>query len=115
MEPESPLSKALELSLKTPQQDFPVVKDGKLLGILTRHNLISSIHQYGKDKKVNEIISKKIVTARLSESLNSVYGKMVNNNTKVVVILQEKHLQGIITLEDIARIYSIESDKNNHR
>ena len=111
LSPDTPLSEALEMSLRASQYNYPVVKDENLLGLLSIQDLLSTIHRFGKDRKVNEVMSKKVITAKLDESLASVYNKMIKNNTKVVVILEDNNLKGLITLEDIARIYSIESYK----
>jgi len=111
LSPDTPLSEVLEMSLRASQHNYPVVKDKNLLGLLSIQDLLSTIHRFGKDRKVNEVMSKKIITAKLDESLASVYNKMIRNNTKVVVILEDNNLKGLITLEDIARIYSIESYK----
>ncbi len=107
LSPDTLLSKVLELSMKTFQHNFPVVENNKLLGVLSLQDLMSTIHKFGRDKKVSEAMTKRLLTVGLDESLNSAYNKMVNNNTKVIAVLRNGHLQGIITLEDLARVYSL--------
>jgi CBS domain-containing protein len=113
--PETPLSEVLEISRRTQQHNFPVLADDKLLGILSLQDIISAVHEYGREKKVGEVASREFSTCRLDESLNSVYNKMLNKNVKVLTVMQDKRLRGIITLEDLARVYSLESRESQNK
>lgn len=84
--PETTITKVLELSLKTSQQDFPVLAINKVIGILTRQNLISAIHQNGKEKAVKEFMSHKYLSVKMNEHLTSLYSKMATNNLKTALV-----------------------------
>ncbi|MCK5306280.1 MAG: site-2 protease family protein [Candidatus Omnitrophica bacterium] len=109
--PDTPLSGVLELSLKTTQQDFPVVEGDRVLGILTRYNLISALHEHKGENKAKEAMTKEVVRVSLGETLNSVYSKMAAANSKTALILQKGELKGIISVEDIARVYQLQSSR----
>jgi len=107
--PEATISKALELSLKTSQQDFPVIADNKVIGILTRQNLISAIHEHSKEKAVKDVMSRKFLSVRMTEHLTTLYSKMAANNLKTALVFYRNELKGVISLEDIARVYNLEA------
>jgi len=106
--PDASIAKVLELSLKTSQQDFPVVASNKVVGILTRQNLISAIHQHSKEKTVKEVMSHKFISVKINEHLTTLYSKMAANNLKTALVFYHNELKGVISLEDIARVYNLE-------
>lgn len=114
VKPDSRLSEVAELSLRTSQQDFPVEdKNSNLLGILDRRSLVSNLHQGNREALVKEVMQQEVITVRPQNSLVTAYTKMARNNTKVVVVLDKnKKVKGLLTLEDIARIYHLESGEN---
>lgn len=107
--PQTTITKVLELSIKTSQQDFPVLTGSKVLGVLSRQNLISAIHQDAKGKAVEEFMSHQFLSVKMSEHLTSLYNKMAANNIKTALVFCHNELKGVISLEDIARVYNLEA------
>jgi Zn-dependent protease/predicted transcriptional regulator len=108
--PQSSIAEVLELSFKTSQQDFPVIKDNKVIGLLTRQNLISAIHQHGKERAVKDVMDHKFISVKINEHLTSLYSKMAANNLKTALVFHRNELKGVISLEDIARVYNLEAN-----
>ena len=50
------LARPVELMLHGTQQDFPVVDHGRLVGILTRKELLSGLSQTGPDTPVSQVM-----------------------------------------------------------
>ncbi|HEY7678625.1 MAG TPA: site-2 protease family protein [Candidatus Methylomirabilis sp.] len=53
--PRDPLARAVELILAGSQQDFPVVEDGRVAGILMRSDLLAGLTQRGQDAPVADV------------------------------------------------------------
>jgi len=111
IEPDTPVSKILELTFHTHQGDFPVVKDSKLVGLVSRSDIISCIHQGGMQKKANEFMQTNIKNVKPEDQLNKVYLLMQQSRLKALPVIKEGILKGIISLEDISRVYSLLSQK----
>jgi len=99
------LSKVLEIIFHQHQEDFPVLENHKLVGFLTRNDVIYGMHQYGPNKRVGDIMRMTFPKARPQDSLVKVQSTMHKWGLKAVPVLKDDKLCGIITLEDISRVY----------
>lgn len=109
IEPDTPLSKVLEFIFHSHQEDFPVTEGGRLVGLLTRADIISTIHQFGLNKKVGEVMRRDFLTAKPDDLLTNVHKMMEESGLKAIPILREGSLCGIIALEDISKVYMVMS------
>ncbi len=107
--PETKLSKLLELIFHSHQEDFPVLEGDVIIGFVTRADIISAIHQFGLDKTVGEIMRRDFPSAGPRDLLSKAHKLMEESNLKAIPIIEEGHLVGIITMEDIGKIYSLMS------
>ena len=111
LEKESTLSKVLELIFHSHQEDFPVVEAGKTVGFVTRRDIISGMHEHGVSKTVSEIMRKNFPVLKESDTLNRAYNLMQENNTKALPVVRGENTIGVVTIEDITRVYSIMTSK----
>ncbi|MDP8233231.1 MAG: site-2 protease family protein [Candidatus Saelkia tenebricola] len=107
--PQTTMSDVLNQMLHSNQEDFPVVTDeGRITGFLPREKIILTVQNKELDKKVYEIMLVDFPTATSSEFLGSAYSKMESTHLKALpVIDNEGILKGIITLENVSRVYSL--------
>ena len=75
------------------------VKNGKVFGILTEHDVVSNIS--GLDKKVSSIMAKKVTTIDSNKDINEAAIIMAENKIKRLPVLAEGDLVGVITVTDI--------------
>jgi len=106
---EIPLSKVLELVFHSHQEDFPVVESHKLVGFITRSDIIVSIHQFGTAKLVKDVMRKDFPTVTPGESLTEAQKIMESRGLKALPVLKDGNIQGVISLEDISRVYAVMS------
>lgn len=107
IEPDTTVSKMLELIFHTHQEDFPVVENFKLVGFVSRGDIISCVHHSCMQKKAAEIIRRDIETIKPDDSLNKAYLAIQRSGLKALPVVSNYTLKGIISLEDISRIYSV--------
>jgi len=48
LSPDEPLESILEIALEGDQQDFPVVEDGRIIGVIKRADLLEVLRRSGK-------------------------------------------------------------------
>ncbi len=106
-----PLSKVLELVFHSHQEDFPVVDDGRLIGFLTRADIIINIHQHGTAKLVGEVMRRGFPRVGPEKFLTDVQKVMEESQLKALPVVKDNRVLGVITLEDISRIYSVMSQR----
>lgn len=106
-----PLAEILALSLHSHQEDFPVIEEEKLAGLLTRNDIIAAIHHFGLAKQVKEIMRVDFPTVTPRTPLIKAHKLMEEWQVKAMPVLSRKKVAGIITLEDISRAYMLLSAK----
>ncbi len=107
----TPFAEVLSLTLHSHQEDFPVVEDGKVVGLLTRADIILTIHQSGMQKLVKDIMRKDFPTASINDPLTKAHKLMEQWRMKAIPVLNRGNLVGVISLEDISRAYLLMSGK----
>ena len=110
LQPDANLSKVLELIFKSRQEDFPVVDEsGEMKGFITRYDVINGIHQYGVSSNVSQVMRVSIPTVTESQKLNDVQNIMQSNELKALPVMKDGRVIGVVTTEDISRVYSMMS------
>jgi Zn-dependent protease len=107
----TPLSEVLALTLHSHQEDFPVMDGGNLVGMLTRSDITLAIHQSGVQKRVRDIMRKEFPTARITTPLTRAHKLMEEWQVKAIPVLNRKRVVGVVSLEDISRVYLLMSGK----
>ncbi|MFC1836977.1 site-2 protease family protein [Thermodesulfobacteriota bacterium] len=85
------------------QGDFPVVDDRGLTGLVTRETLTEALHKLGPSVKVGEIMRVDYPIALEDTPLTEILQKMQEAGSKVVPIMRQRELVGLVTLEQIGR------------
>jgi len=82
---------------------LPIVdKESKLIGIVTSWDLAKAIAQ--EKKWLNEIMTRRVITARADESIDVVARRMSQHNISGVPVVNETNqIIGILTTDDISR------------
>ncbi|ADP77049.1 putative signal transduction protein with CBS domains [Methanothermus fervidus DSM 2088] len=110
VDPEEDVVFAFEKLMKNKISALPVVKKGKLLGIVTAtdlgHNLI--LDKYKLGTKVKEIMVKDVVCVSPNDTLADVVKKMYEHGDKdeiinQLVVKENDEIKGIISDGDIIR------------
>ncbi|MDD5679985.1 MAG: site-2 protease family protein [Candidatus Omnitrophica bacterium] len=107
LERNTPISKVLELIFHSHQEDFPVMEADRLLGFITRNDIIIATHQFGPDKVVGDIMRTDLPVITPEDKLLKVQGIMEESQVRALPVISNGRLSGIVTLEDIFRIYSM--------
>lgn len=114
LSPDDSLDDAAYELLAGAQQDFPVVDQGRLVGILCRSDLVkafSSDHSH----PVGEVMNRSFVAAKDSEMLDQVMQRMQESKCGTVPVLRGSTLVGLLTLENVGELMMLRSAKRNYR
>ena len=111
LDPDTKLSKALELIFHSHQEDFPVMDNGRMVGFITRKEIMRGMHESGMAIPVSEIMIKDFPVVADKDPLARVQKAMEENNMRALPVMKAGKVAGVVTLEDIGRIYMIISRK----
>ena len=119
--PEAKLSDVVNLVKKTGHSGFPVVSDGKLIGMVT-YTDVAKIPVSKRDKLEVKDIMKRPIVAYEDESLDIVVHRMITYRVGRLPVIKSRndyHLLGILTRHDIikgyeAKIEQLYKEKREH-
>jgi len=109
LSPEDPLARAVDLVLAGSQHDFPVVRDDRVAGILTRSDLLVALAHGGNDRLVADVMQRQFQVAESSEMLETVFQRLQACECHTLPVLHKQQLVGLVTMDNIGEFLMIQS------
>jgi CBS domain-containing protein len=109
LSPTSTLGDAADLVLTGSQQDFPVLSDGRVAGILTRGDLLKALTQHGRGASVDEHMRRECSTAEASEMLEAALGRMQGRDCSTIPVIERGALIGLVTTDNVGEFLMIQA------
>lgn len=103
--PGTTLKQVLELTFHRHQEDFPVIEDGEIRGIITRKEIMLAVHQKGKEVTAGEIMRSGVPSVDDAESLDVVQKLMAKYTTNAMPVEKDGRILGVVTNDDINKVY----------
>lgn len=107
-----PLAKVLDVAFHSQQKGFPIIDNRKLVGLLTRTDIIANMHKREDGGVVGDMMRTKFPVVLPEELLSDVQKKMEDSELRALPVVKSGRTLGIIALEDISRVYSMMSKRN---
>lgn len=104
---EQSLGEVVAIVLHSFQEDFPVLEGGSVVGVLTRGNLISGLHNIGPEAQVGQVMEKDFPIVEASALFSEVYEKMNTSGVKAVPVVEGGRLLGMVTLEHLSEVFML--------
>jgi CIC family chloride channel protein len=93
---------------------FPVVREGRLLGVVTEEDLETALEQSRSSGRVDEIFSKEVAFTYPDETLHDALDKIDDSGLPILpVVLRDKPWQivGVISKHDILQAYEVDAER----
>jgi Zn-dependent protease/predicted transcriptional regulator len=100
--PEDTLSHAVAFLLAGYQQEFPVVSEGRVVGMLTRTGLVNGLSKLGGNLPVADAMEKEFPTAGPNELAETVFLRLQSSNWRAMPVVSDDALVGMVTSENVA-------------
>jgi predicted transcriptional regulator len=107
--PASTLGDAVDLLLTSSQQDFPVVDEGRIEGILTRSDLLKALSRTGRTAFVGDSMDRTCPTAEPGEMLDAVLARARSGECHTVPIIESGALVGLLTMDNVGEFLMIQA------
>jgi CBS domain-containing protein len=101
LRPDDPLGRAAELIVAGFHHDFPVVDGGRVVGILTRSEVVRGLSESGPMAPVGLAMRSDFTTAEPREILESVLPRLESAGASTIVVLSGGEVVGLVTTESI--------------
>jgi len=113
--PHDRLSRAVELILAGAQQDFPVVEDGQVSGVLTKGDVLVALAQHGEERLVSEAMRRDIQIADSSDMLATAFERLQECECHSLPVMHNGRLVGILTAENVGEFLMVQSALGGRR
>ncbi|MBZ5525512.1 MAG: site-2 protease family protein [Acidobacteriia bacterium] len=107
--PSDPLSRVVELILHGTQQDFPVIEDGRLVGMVARNDVVAGLAKSGPAAPVTEVMRRDFPVISEPEMLPAAVERLESSSFRALPILQNGRLAGLLTLENLVEFLMIQA------
>jgi Zn-dependent protease/predicted transcriptional regulator len=107
--PHDPLSRAVRLILDGFQQDFPVVENGEVVGMLTRSALLRALSERGETAPVHEVMLRDFVRTTPLESADAALGRLRACGCHSMPVLRDGRLLGVLTMDNVGEYVMVRS------
>jgi Zn-dependent protease/CBS domain-containing protein len=109
LSPSDTLSRVVELILAGSQQDFPVVENGRVAGILDRDTFISALSKNGQNTPVTEVMHREVPEIDSHDMVETALSRLQESGSKTLPVTHGGRLVGLITSENITEFLMIRS------
>ncbi len=109
LSPQDRLVRAIELILSGSQQDFPILDDGQVVGILTRGDLLKALPQQGQEARVADVMRREFEVADSYEMLENVFTRLQACECHTLPVTRNRQLVGLVTMDNVGEFLSIQA------
>jgi CBS domain-containing protein len=81
----------------------------RVMGILTRANLLTGLSEFGPDQLVTGVMQREFEIAEPNEMLQTALMRMASSPTRVMPVLQDGTLVGLVTQENLGEYLMIQN------
>lgn len=109
LSPGDRLGRAVELILTGWQHDFPVVADGRAVGVLARNDLLVALARRGVEAPVDDVMRRELDPLDSFDMLETALPKLHVPGASAVPVTHQGRLVGLLTLENVGEFIAVQS------
>jgi len=98
------LHEAVDVMSTLPQQEFPVVDNGKLVGMISKQEAYRAVERRDYSLRIADIMRRNFVSLEASESLDVAAPRVAAANQRRLPVLSLGKLVGLLVLDPLGRI-----------
>jgi len=106
LSPNTSVAEAEEMMRRYGHEGFPVVADGKLLGMLTRREIDKALQYQREDAPIKNYMHKGEIGVAPSDPVEYVQEVMMAHDLGQVPVVEEGEITGIVTRTDLIKLWS---------
>jgi Zn-dependent protease len=110
LHPWDSLEEAVRLLLAGSEQDFPVIDEGRMVGVLTRKRLMRALAEGDeRSTRIQEVMESVCEPADVGEMLDNAFRRMQENECAMLPVVRHSKLVGVLTAENVGELVMINS------
>jgi Zn-dependent protease/CBS domain-containing protein len=109
LSPYDSLLRAADYLLTGFQQDFPVVAEERVVGVLAQSDILTALSQYGPNVAVSQVMRQQFQTADPFETLEEVFARLQTCGCHAIPVTWDGRLIGMVTLDNVGEFLMVQS------
>ena len=109
LSPHDSLARAVELLLSGAQQDFPVVEDGAVVGILTRADLLTALARQEQQSPVANVMRRDFLVADASDMIDIAFQRLQGHDCHTIPVIRHGNLIGLLTMDNVGEFLGVQT------
>jgi CBS domain-containing protein len=109
VEPDAPLSRAVDLTVAGSQKDFPVLERGKLAGVLTQERLLAALTRGGGQHSVADVMEPAPAALGPRDPLAPALERLQDGSVRMLPVVEAGELVGIVTADNVFELLRFRS------
>jgi len=114
LSPADTLEDALDKAVHTLQDDFPVVRGGDMVGVISKANILDALRMEGNGY-VQSVMNRIFEVSSRQDSLATAFRKLNSRNLSIIPVVEDQRLVGIITLQNLMHSMSLLAESRKLR
>jgi Zn-dependent protease len=106
LSPADTLEGALHKAVHSLQDDFPVIRGGDMVGVISKQKIVDALRDQGNGY-VQAVMNKAYEVAQRKESLSSAFRKITRRGLTIIPVVDSGRLVGIVTLQNLLHSISL--------
>jgi Zn-dependent protease/CBS domain-containing protein len=107
--PRDPLARAIELTLAGSQSDFPVLEDGRPVGVLRQAELLAGLSERGPEAPVADFMHPVVEVVEPGEMLDDVFARLQGQESRTFPVVSGGRVVGLLTPENLGEFLRIQA------
>ncbi|HIE37737.1 MAG TPA: CBS domain-containing protein, partial [Anaerolineae bacterium] len=107
--PDDLLGHAVDLTLEGFQSDFPVCDGERLVGMLTRTDVLVGLKEHGPGVPIRQVMRQQFPVAQMEDDLFEIQQQMAAAGLAVVPVVEGESFLGLLTRQDLEEVYRMVS------
>jgi CBS domain-containing protein len=107
--PDDTLGDAVDKLLAGSEHDFPVIDEGRVIGLLRRRPLLQALSDRGRETPVREVAEAECFSVEEGAMLDEALSRMQQANCSTVPVTRDDQIVGLLTLENVGELMMVSS------
>ena len=103
------LSRAVELILRGSQQDFPVMADGAVVGILAKTDILTALARHGESQPVSEVMKREFQLVDSHDMLENALQRLQECSFHTMPVIHGGELVGLVTTDNLGEFMLVQA------
>jgi Zn-dependent protease/predicted transcriptional regulator len=113
--PTDSVARGLEMVYQTGQDDFPVMDGDRLLGMVSRQDLLAAVNRHGMHAAVADVMEVNVPAVPPLAKVSRVQDELFNEGWGSLPVMQEGRLIGLLGSDNITRYILVQSSLKSAR